>query len=130
MKTLHKYSVSKHGCVVCILERLWLVHLLTTFVWPVEMVYCSSYETTLNSSSDVQWTLMVSWDAVHSSSRIVGAFGAVTENKAFRSHMCSVCSNTACKRPDTLFPHADTKANALQMCKCCAYLLQHVMWWT
>lgn len=36
------------------------VYLLTTLAWPVEMVYWSSYETTLNSSSDVQWTVMVS----------------------------------------------------------------------
>ena len=31
----------------------------------------------LNSSSEIQWTVMVSWEAVQSSSRIDGGFGAV-----------------------------------------------------
>lgn len=30
----------------------------------------------LNSSSEIQWTVMVSWEAVQSSSRIDGGFGA------------------------------------------------------
>ncbi len=40
-------------------------------------------------------------------------------------YILKYCMQTA----RTLFPHADAKANALQMCKCCAYLLQYVMWW-
>lgn len=40
------------------------------------MVYWSSYDTTENSSSDVQWTVIVSYEAVHSSSRIIGGSGA------------------------------------------------------
>lgn len=40
------------------------------------MAYCSSYDTTENSSSDVQWTVIVSYEAVQSSSRITGGFGA------------------------------------------------------
>lgn len=31
----------------------------------------------LNSSSEIQWTVMVSWEAVQSSSRIDGGLGAV-----------------------------------------------------
>lgn len=31
----------------------------------------------LNSSTEIQWTVMVSWEAVQSSSRIDGGFGAV-----------------------------------------------------
>lgn len=34
----------------------------------------------LNSSSEIQWTVMVSWEAVQSSSRIDGGFGAEKEN--------------------------------------------------
>lgn len=34
----------------------------------------------LNSSSEIQWTVMVSWEAVQSSSRIDGGFGAVRKN--------------------------------------------------
>lgn len=50
------------------------------------MAYWSSYEITENSSSDVQWTVMVSYEAVHSSSRIDGGFGAADKNqKAFFS---------------------------------------------
>jgi hypothetical protein len=33
----------------------------------------------LNSSSEIQWTVMVSWEAVQSSSRIDGGFGAEKE---------------------------------------------------
>lgn len=33
----------------------------------------------LNSSSEIQWTVMVSWEAVQSSSRIDGGLGAVTK---------------------------------------------------
>lgn len=40
------------------------------------MAYWSSYDTTENSSSDVQWTVIVSYEAVHNSSRITGGFGA------------------------------------------------------
>ncbi|TNN37334.1 hypothetical protein EYF80_052500 [Liparis tanakae] len=36
-------------------------------------------DTTVNSSSDVQWTEMVSYDAVHNSSRMHGAFGAAED---------------------------------------------------
>lgn len=50
--------------------------LLTTLDWLVKMAYWSSYDTTENSSSDVQWTVIVSYEAVHNSSRITGGFGA------------------------------------------------------
>lgn len=50
---------------------------LTTLACPVNMVYWSSQETTLNSSSEVQWTVMVSQEAVQSSSLIAGGLGAV-----------------------------------------------------
>lgn len=43
----------------------------------MKMAYWSSYETTVNSSSDVQWTAMVSYEAVHNSSLMLGALGAV-----------------------------------------------------
>lgn len=39
-----------------------------------------------NSSSDVQWTLMVSYDAVHSSSLMDGALGAV-KNEAHNHYL-------------------------------------------
>lgn len=35
----------------------------------------------LNSSSEIQWTVMVSWEAVQSSSRIDGGFGAVGKGR-------------------------------------------------
>lgn len=35
----------------------------------------------LNSSSEIQWTVMVSWEAVQSSSRIDGGFGAVRKSE-------------------------------------------------
>lgn len=35
----------------------------------------------LNSSSEIQWTVMVSWEAVQSSSRIDGGFGAEKKKK-------------------------------------------------
>lgn len=57
------------------------VDLLTTLDWLVKMAYWSSYDTTENSSSDVQWTVIVSYEAVHNSSRIVGGFGAAKSQK-------------------------------------------------
>lgn len=54
------------------------MYLLTTLDWLVKMAYWSSYDTTVNSSSDVQWTVMVSYEAVHNSSRITGGFGAAS----------------------------------------------------
>lgn len=73
-----------HGFRIC--PDSLSVNLLRMLAWPVQMVYWSSYETMLNSSSEVQWTVMVSWDAVHSSSRMVGAFGAVTK-QIFQKHV-------------------------------------------
>lgn len=35
----------------------------------------------LNSSSEIQWTVMVSWEAVQSSSRIEGGLGAVKKRR-------------------------------------------------
>lgn len=57
---------------------------LTTLACPVNMVYWSSQETTLNSSSEVQWTVMVSQEAVQSSSLIVGGLGAVGIKNAYQ----------------------------------------------
>lgn len=45
----------------------------------------------LNSSSEIQWTVMVSWEAVQSSSRIDGGFGAEKKNikKLVRKYLVS-----------------------------------------
>lgn len=67
-----------HDCHVFLPKTFFnpTVDLLTTLDWLVKMAYWSSYDTTENSSSDVQWTVIVSYEAVHNSSRIAGGSGA------------------------------------------------------
>lgn len=51
----------------------------------------------LNSSSEIQWTVMVSWEAVQSSSRIDGGFGAVRKGgKEGKESICSVLEFYSC----------------------------------
>lgn len=53
------------------------------------MAYWSSYDTTENSSSDVQWTVIVSYEAVHNSSRITGGFGAAIGKQKKNNESCA-----------------------------------------